>query len=724
MENQENDQKNDHTIDKKDREIEKKDRETEKKDRETEKKDQEPESKKAELMKGLVEKLNDYAYHYYTLDNPLVSDREYDELYEQLEILEKDTGIQLQNSPTRRVGGEPLEKFQPHPHIRPLLSLDKSKSFEDLRDWEARMKRILGSDNVPLEYVVEYKFDGLTLSLTYKEGELIQGASRGNGEVGEGILEQVKTIKSIPLSIPYKGTLEVQGEGLMGLSTLAEYNKTAKTPLKNARNGAAGALRNLDPKVTATRNLDAFFYHINYYGDQQFQSHMEMIQFLKEQRLPVDSHIYLCKNMEGVIEKIEALEKTIEELDFLTDGIVIKVNDVKTREKLGYTQKFPRWAMAYKFEAREMTTLLKDVIWQVGRTGKLTPTAILEPVEIGGVTVGRATLNNYGDIQRKSVQVGCQVWLRRSNDVIPEIMGVVEESCSAAEEIPKPVNCPACGTEVVEKGAHIFCPNSLSCKPQLVSRISHFSSRDAMDIEGLSEKITEQLHDQVGLRGIADLYRLEYQDLINLERFGDKKTKNILSAIEDSKDCELSQFVYALGIPNVGKKTAKDLAKHYQTLENLREAEAEELISLGDIGEIVARSVVDFFHDERIKESIDALLNAGVNPKPVKDQASAEVGPGDGDLSGENPFGGKTIVITGSFENFSSRKDIQTYLEEVGAKVTGSVSKNTDILIVGTDPGSKLQKAEKLQSEGVEIEILTENEFIEKKERSDDESMA
>jgi len=664
-------------------------------------------------MKTLVEKLNDYAYQYYTLDDPLVSDREYDELYEELEALEEETGIQLQNSPTRRVGGEPLDKFESHRHFRPLLSLDKSKSFESLRDWEARMKRILGSESVALEYVVEYKFDGLTLSLTYKEGALVQGATRGNGEVGEGILEQVKTIKSIPLSIPHKGTLEVQGEGLMGLSTLEEYNKTAKTPLKNARNGAAGALRNLDPKVTATRNLDAFFYHINYYEDQEFNTHMEMIQFLKDQRLPVDPHIYLCKNIEEVIDQIETLEKTIKDLDFLTDGIVIKVNDLKTREKLGFTQKFPRWAMAYKFEAREMTTTLEDVIWQVGRTGKLTPTAILDPVDIGGVTVGRATLNNYGDIQRKSVKIGCQVWLRRSNDVIPEIMGVVEESCVDVEEIEKPGHCPACGTEVVEKGAHIFCPNSLSCKPQLVSRIAHFSSRDAMDIEGLSEKITEQLHDEVGLRGIADLYRLEYEDLINLERFGDKKTKNILSAIEDSKDCQLSQFVYALGIPNVGKKTAKDLAKHYKTLENLREAEAQELISLGDIGEIVAKSVVDFFHEDRIKESIDALLEAGVNPKPVEDSSVK----GDRDLTEENPFGEKTIVITGSFENFSSRKEIQTFLEEAGAKVTGSVSKNTDMLIVGTEPGSKLQKAEKLQSEGVEIEILTETEFIEKKER-------
>ena len=668
-------------------------------------------------MEELVEKLNDYAYHYYSLDEPLISDREYDELYDELERLEKETGTQLTHSPTRRVGGEPLEKFESHRHIRPLLSLDKSKNFQDLRDWEARMKRILGGEAEALEYVVEYKFDGLTLSLTYKDGDLVQGATRGNGEVGEGILEQVKTIKSIPLTIPHKGTIEIQGEGLMGLSTLAAYNKKAKTPLKNARNGAAGALRNLDPKVTATRNLEAYFYHINYYEDPEFQSHMEMIQFLKEQRLPVDPHIYLCSTIEEVIEKIEALEKTIHDLDFLTDGIVIKVNGLRVREELGFTQKFPRWAMAYKFEAQEMTTLLKDVLWQVGRTGKLTPTAILEPVEIGGVTVGRATLNNYGDIQRKKVEIGCQVWLRRSNDVIPEIMGTVEESCEGATEIEKPEVCPACGSEVAEKGAHIFCPNSLSCKPQLVSRIAHFSSRDAMDIDGLSEKITEQLHDEIGLRGVADLYRLAYDDLIHLERFGDKKTKNILEAIEASKDCELHQFVYALGIPNVGKKTAKDLANHYKTLDRLRRAETEELISLGDIGAIVARSVVDFFEDPKIAASIDALLEAGVDPKPVEEPPAPQA-------EAENPFNGKTVVITGSFEHFSNRKDIQTYLEKAGGKVTGSVSRNTDMLIVGADPGSKLAKAEKLNGEGAAIEILTESEFIEKKEQPSDESMA
>lgn len=668
--------------------------------------DKTEEEKKKEEMKNLVETLNDYAYRYYQLDDPVVSDAEYDQLFDRLVKLEEELGIQLDHSPTARVGGEPLDRFEPHTHRKPLLSLDKSKDFDTLRDWEARMKRILGEKGKDLTYMVEYKFDGLTLSLTYEEGVLVQAATRGNGEVGEGILAQVKTIKSIPLTIPYQGVLEVQGEGLMALSALEEYNRQADTPLKNARNAAAGALRNLNPKVTATRNLHAFFYHVNDAPDHSFSSHQEMIEFLKEQRLPVDSHIYRCKTMEEVIEKIQQMEEKMQDLDYLTDGIVIKADDLRLREELGFTQRFPRWAMAFKFEAQEMTTTLRNVIWQVGRTGKLTPAAELDPVEIKGVTVRRATLNNYGDIQRKNVKIGCPVWLRRSNDVIPEIMGGVSDECNEGKFIEKPLACPSCGTEVVEKGAHLFCPNSLSCKPQLVARIVHFSSRDAMDIEGLSEKITEQLHDELGLRGIGDLYRLNYNDLVELERFGEKKAKNLLEAIENTKNPELHRFIYALGIPNVGRKTAKDLTRHFKTLKNIQEATLEELVSLGDIGEIVGESIVNFFHDDRISNSIQDLLDAGIKPREATEDEASD-GP-----ERKNHFTDKTIVVTGSFENFANRKDIQDYLESVGGKVTGSVSKNTDILIVGENAGSKLDKAKKLQEQDEEIEILTEEEFI------------
>lgn len=365
--------------------------------------------------------------------------------------------------------------------------------------------------------------------------------------------------------------------------------------------------------------------------------------------------------------------------------------------------------MAFKFEAEEVTTRLKDVIWQVGRTGKLTPSAVLEPVDIGGVTVGRATLNNWDDIRRKGVKIGCDVWLRRSNDVIPEIMGAITEQCKDEEgakgtgdavEVIKPTHCPACHSELIEKGAHIFCPNSLSCKPQLVSRMVHYAGRDAMDIEGFSEKTAEQLFEELDLRDIADLYEVEYDDLIKLPRFGDKKTRNLLEAIENSKDCKLDAFIFALGIPNVGRKTATDLAKHYKTFQAIEESKFEELITIPDIGEIVAQSIIDFFQDKEIKKSIKKLLGEGVNPRHEEEEKQ------------ESPFSGKTVVVTGTLKNYG-RKEIKEFLEKLGAKVTDSVSKNTDYLLVGEAAGSKLDKAMEIIESGVEtgLKIISETEF-------------
>lgn len=656
---------------------------------------------KNQRMKQLIDELKEHNYRYYVLDEPLISDKEYDKLYDELTKLEGETGVILPDSPTLRVGGEPLKAFSSHRHLAPLWSLDKCKTDQELINWDTRVKKLLEGYDFPIEYVLEYKFDGLTLNLTYEGGQLVQAATRGNGVVGEGILEQVKTIRSIPLTIDFKGKLEVQGEGLMRLSVLERYNETAAEPLKNPRNAAAGALRNLDPRVTASRNLDAFFYNIGYYDGIQFETHGEIIEFLRNNRFPVNPFRQRCSDIHGVIEAIEILEESIGQLDFLIDGIVIKVNSLKAREILGYTQKFPRWAMAYKFEAQEVTTKLRDVVWQVGRTGKLTPSADLQPVDIGGVTVSRATLNNWDDIQRKRVKIGCQVWLRRSNDVIPEIMGAIEESCQGAIEVQRPVHCPACGSELQEKGAHIFCTNSLSCKPQLVSRIVHYASRDAMDIEGFSEKTAAQLYETLGLKGIADLYELKYEDLISLERFGDKKAKNLLAAIEHSKSCSLDAFVYSLGIPNVGRKTASDLAKHYQSLEAIMGAQYDELITIPDVGGIVANSIIEFFEDEKIRESIEKLLNEGVRPRH---EAIETV---------ENPFSGKTVVVTGTLKQFS-RKEIKDLLENLGAKVSGSVSKNTDYLIAGEAAGSKLDKAMEIINSNVDtsLKILQEEEFL------------
>lgn len=643
-------------------------------------------------IEELIEIIDELNYRYYTLDNPSVSDREYDDLYDELVRLEQETGKVLDYSPTQRVGGSALDKFTKHKHLGKLWSLDKSQSLEELRNWDMRVKRLIDAHNEENsesfkypEYVLEYKFDGLTINLTYENGLLVTAATRGNGIVGESILHQVKTIRNIPLSIPYnEGTIEVQGEGLMPISSLNAYNETAVEPLKNPRNAAAGALRNLDPKITATRNLVMYAYNIGYSDTLKFKTHIEMMEFLKKNKLPVYDYLKIYCDIEDIIAEIGAVEENLKSLDILTDGLVIKINDMKTREILGYTQKFPRWAIAYKFKSEEMTTTLIGVTWNVGRTGKVTPTAHLEPVELAGATVKRATLNNWDDIIRKNVALNCRVWIRRSNEVIPEIMGTVDD-CEGRVEIEKPKECPACGSELHHEGVHLFCPNSLSCKPQLVSRIVHFASRDAVDIEGLSEKTAEQLFEQLDLKNISDIYELKYDDLIVLDRFGEKKTDNLLKQIEKSKHVALHSFIYALGIPNVGKKTATELANHFETLEDIMNTDIETLIQLPDIGRVVATSIVDFFHDEKILQSVDKLLSEGfdINHEAV------EI------LNSDSVFSGKTVVITGTIEGLP-RKEVGELVESLGGRVTSSVSKSTDIVVAGEKSGSKRQKAESL----------------------------
>lgn len=654
---------------------------------------------KIKRMEELISIINELNYYYYTLDEPKVSDKEYDELYDELVQLEKETGIVREYSPTQRVGGEILDKFEKHVHLGRLYSLDKSQDYGSLRNWDIRVRRMIDEYNSshddklpPPTYIVEYKFDGLTINLTYRDGMLVQGATRGNGIVGEAILPQIKTIKTIPLTIDYKGTVEIQGEGLMPLSTLEKYNETAEEPLKNARNAAAGALRNLDPKVTAERKLIAYFYNVGYIEGKEFKTHMEMIQFLKDNKLPVYSYIKECKTIDEVIEEIERIDEERHHIDVLTDGVVIKIDDIRTRQVLGNTMKFPRWAMAYKFEAEEVTTKLLDVQWNVGRTGKVTPTAILEPVEIAGATVRRATLNNYDDIRRKKVAIGSRVLVRRSNEVIPEILGVVD-SQEETREIEKPTHCPACGSELIQNGVHIFCPNSLSCKPQLVSRMVHFASRDAMNIEGFSEKTAEKLFEELGLKDIPEIYEIKIEDLMKLEGFKEKKSKNIINAIERSKDCTLDSFIYALGIPNVGKKTAEDLVKHFKTLDNIRNATYDQLINIPDVGPKVAESIVEFFNDEKIGESIDKLLAIGVSPRYEEEEVV------------ESIFTGKKVVITGTITGYS-RNELKDIIEKMGGQVSGSVSKNTDYVIVGENPGSKYEKAVELGIEIIDEERL------------------
>lgn len=658
-------------------------------------------------MEQLIEQLNQYNYHYYTLDQPLVSDKEYDRLYDELTALEAQTGVQLPDSPTLRVGGELLDGFKPHRHLAPLWSLDKAQNEEQLLLWNGRVQRLIEDYNSkhpdnPLpapSYAIELKFDGLTLNLTYTDGKLVQASTRGNGVVGEGILAQVKTIKSVPLSIPYRdGTIEVQGEGIMNLSVLAKYNETAAEPLKNARNAAAGALRNLNPRTTAERKLSAFFYNVGYSDGIQFANHQEMMSFLRDNRFKVNPYVSYHDDFSSVMDTLHSIVETRSSLDYLIDGAVIKLTDMRTREVLGYTDKFPRWAVAFKFEAEETTTVLESVIWNVGRTGKITPLAKVEAVELAGVTVQNCTLNNIGDIERKNLKfaLGTRVFIRRSNDVIPEILGKVTEE-QDGQEIIYPKACPACGFPLEQRGAHLFCNNSLQCKPQIVSRITHFASRDAMDIETFSEKTAEQLHDELQIHEAADLYTLTFEDLIKLDRFGEKKANNLLAAIEQSKGRDLASFLYALGIPNTGKSTTKVLAEHFRSLAAVMAATEEELMSLPDIGGIVAESIVSFFADPFNQAGIQKMLELGVSPK--EPQAAAAVT--------DSFFSGKTIVLTGTL-HLLGRDEATARLEALGAKVTGSVSKKTDLVIAGEKAGSKLTKAQEL---GIPV-IEDENEFI------------
>ncbi|KGM95960.1 NAD-dependent DNA ligase LigA [Clostridium novyi A str. 4552] len=653
------------------------------------------------LIYELVEELNKLAYEYYVLDNPSVSDKDYDKKYDKLVELEKETGLVLPYSPTQRVGDVVLSKFNKYTHKGKLWSLGKAQSLKEVEDWHNKNVKVVNEynltheDKLPfIKYIVTKKFDGLTINCTYNEdGILVTAATRGTGEIGEEITAQAKTIKTIPLKIDNHAVIEVHGEAIMTKEAFEEYNKVAVVPLKNLRNGAAGALRNLNVKETARRNLSAFFYDIGYNEGTPFKTYSEMLKFIKKQGIPMDDYAKQCSTIEEIEKEINYIEQIRDKLNYDIDGAVIAVDDMRTRELLGYTVKFPKWALAYKFEAQEATTKLLEVEWNVGRSGRVTPTAILEPVEIGGVTVKRATLNNMDDIERKGVKLGSTVFLRRSNDVIPEIMGVVEESLEGAKDIEAPTTCPYCGSEIVQEGVHYFCENTLSCKPQLVKSIVHFGSREAMNIAGFSEKTAEQLFEELDIKSISDLYRIKKEDLLKLNRFGEKKAQNLIDAIENSKDCDLPSFIYALGIPSVGKKTSTDLCKKFKTLDNLKKAKIEELVSVEDIGDIVAQSVLDFFNDETILKSVDELLSLGVTPKFKEEKIE------------ENIFNGKTVVVTGSLSSFS-RNEIKEKLQSLGAKVAGSVSKKTDYVLVGKDPGSKYEKAVQLN-----IKIISEDEF-------------
>lgn len=635
---------------------------------------------KQERLVYLTNEINKHNKNYYVYDNPTISDAEYDKLYYELVDLEKELGYSLPDTPTKRVGDYVLPGFKKRKHEIPLYSLNKVKDFADLDKWQQDMRKATGNPN--LKFSLEYKYDGLKVVIKYQNGHYKSATTRGNGKIGEDVTAQVRTIRSVPMTIPCKATLTVQGECMMTNSAFEEYNKTAEIPLKNPRNGVAGAVRNLDPKETAKRMLDFFCYDVLSLEDRQFSTQTEMHDFIVEQGFKTGNYFKILSTLKQAEDEINHIDKVKDNLDVMIDGMVIKVDDCTCRENIGYTEKFPKWAMAFKFKPVEQSTILKDVIWQVGRTGKITPIAVLDPVELSGATVSRATLNNTQDIERKNISINSRIFVRRSNEVIPEVMGLAERA-DDAKDIIAPTICPSCGAELKTIGANLFCVNHKGCYDQIIDRLTHFVSRDAFNIEGLSEKTLKVLFEKFKIAYPYELFNLTADMLVGLEGFKDKKISNLIESINKSKDIEWSNFIFALGIMNIGKKTAFTLSKIYENLDALKSASVDELICIDDIGAIVATSIVEYFADPDNIENINKLFDAGVTIKKPEVQNYNE------------NFANKTIVLTGSLNNYS-RPDLTKILQNMGANVTTSVSKNTDIVIVGADAGSKLAKAQQL----------------------------
>ena len=661
---------------------------------------------KIDEMKKLVNELNKYSNEYYTLSKPTISDREYDAKYSELLSLEKETNTILPNSPTQRIGDVVLSKFEKHTHLFKCYSMDKAQTYDKLIEWDKKNILFAKQNNLTaIQYVVAKKFDGLTINNTYNNlGYLTYSATRGTGEKGELITSQTRTIKSIPLQISNGSLIEVHGEALMNKDVFEKFNKTAIIPLKNLRNGAAGAIKNLDAKETAKRSLSAFFYDVGYSEKIKFNTYMEMMKFIGDMGFPIDSEYYLCDTIKQVKEKIDLIEILRPNLNYEIDGAIVSINDIKTRELMGYTIKFPKWAIAYKYESEETTTEVLDCEFNTGRTGKVTPRAIVEPVDLMGATVNFATLNSMDDIRRKGVRIGSTVFIRRSNDVIPEILGVVEDSITdEMEEIQMPTNCQSCGSPLIQDGVHYFCRNSLGCKAQIVKAIAYFGSIQAMNIEGFSEKTAELFYENGIIANVLDLFKLEDKKakIINLPKFGVTKYNNLIKAINNAKDVSFNQFIYALGIDGIGKKSGIDLAKHFNNdIDKFLEAtkSPNNFTSIEDIGDVTSISVYKYFKNKDNLDQIKELLTY-VNIKKEEKKVIT---------NSKSVFAGCKVYCTGSFVSHK-KEELKSILEGLGAEFGSGYAKSLSYLIVGSLKGSS--KEDKAKKDGVPI--LTEEQFLE-----------
>ncbi|EHL78092.1 NAD-dependent DNA ligase LigA [Bacillus smithii] len=655
-------------------------------------------------VRELHERLNQYSYEYYVLDQPTVPDAEYDRLMQELiEIENAFPELRTPDSPTQRVGGQPLEAFQKVRHDIPMLSLANAFGEGDLRDFDRRVRESL---NEEYSYVCELKIDGLAVSLTYENGVFVQGSTRGDGAIGEDITMNLRTIHSIPLRLKEPVSIEVRGEAFMPKKSFEKLNREreerGETLFANPRNAAAGSLRQLDPKIAASRNLDIFLYGIGNSGNVNIRSHSEGLDYLDRLGFKTNKERRKCKDIEEVIQYIKEYTEKRSTLPYEIDGIVIKVDSLAQQEKLGSTAKSPRWAIAYKFPAEEVVTKLLDIELSVGRTGVVTPTAVLEPVRVAGTTVQRASLHNEDYIREKDIKIGDEVVIKKAGDIIPEVVRPIKERRKGEEkEFHMPGHCPECGSELVRLDGEVAlrCINP-KCPAQIREGLIHFVSRNAMNIEGLGEKVIAQLFREQLVKDVADIYQLTKDQLLQLDRMGEKSVSNLLKAIEDSKENSLERLLFGLGIRHVGAKAAKTLAVHFETLDRLMKADVEELTAIPEVGEKMADAVVTYFHQPEVLELIQELKEAGVNmeykgPKPVSGDQSSSY------------FAGKTIVLTGKLEALT-RNEAKEKIEALGGKVSGSVSKKTDLVIAGADAGSKLAKAREF-----DIEIWDEEKLLE-----------